>query len=237
MKVTLINKTQDAEDLLIFTKSTRLNLSPGLLDAIRAWPPERKVEELDYMAKTIKSSWEFVDVTFLFEGVTRAGAQQITRTRAASYAMQSQRVTDARGIAVTNPYEEGSTRFDLFNNCTLMVKEIYSQLVDDGSPLEDARGILPMNTNCNIVAKYNLRAFTDLIKARKSLRAQGEYNEIALEMERLVLEVWPWSAPFFKSDHQVAIEVLEDIARRMGITTGSGFGWEIAKAVDLLRKD
>lgn len=237
MKVTLISYTQEADTLLLFTKATRLTLSPGLLDEIRAKSPEEKLAELEYMSKTIKSSWEFCDTIFLIEGVTRAVAQQMTRTRQASYAMQSQRVTDARSIAVTNGLLEGSAAWHDFESAVEASKRHYSSLVDAGVPLEDARGVLPMNTQCNLIAKYNLRTLTDLVKARKSLRAQGEYNEIVVQMERCVLEVWPWAAPFFKSDKQLAIETLEEVAKRIGITTGKGDGWEIAKAIDLIRKD
>ena len=38
MKVSLISYTPDAVNLLLFTKSTRLNLSPGLMAEIAAWP-------------------------------------------------------------------------------------------------------------------------------------------------------------------------------------------------------
>ena len=94
-----------------------------------------------------------------------------------------------------------------------------------------------MNTQCNLVAKYNLRNLTDLVKARKSLRAQGEYNDVVVQMERCITEVWPWAKMFFVSDKQAAIETLESIAKRIGIITGKGDGWEIAKAIDLIRKD
>lgn len=236
MNVTLINHTQNAAELLLFTKSTRLTLSPGLMEEIRDWSDERKAKELEYMAKTIKSSWEFCDVIFLIEGVTRAVAQQMTRTRNASYAMQSQRVTDARSIAVTNNIEQLSAREE-FEKAVSNARDSYSKLVDSGVPLEDARGVLPMNTQCNLIAKYNLRALTDLVKARKSLRAQGEYNDIVVQMEACVVATWPWCETFFKSDKQLAIESLEEVAKRIGITTGKGDGWEIAKAIDLIRKD
>ena len=76
MKVELIDYTGvgradqqwHAADVMIFTKQTRLNLSSGLMDEIKAWPIDKKQAELDYMAKTIKSSWEFIDVTFLLSG-------------------------------------------------------------------------------------------------------------------------------------------------------------------------
>ena len=53
MKVTLINYTQDASTLLLFTKSTRLMMNPGLMDEIRSWPEDKKLSELEYMANTI----------------------------------------------------------------------------------------------------------------------------------------------------------------------------------------
>jgi len=237
MKVTLISHTPSAVNLLLFTKATRLNMTPGLMEEISAMSEEQKMRELTTMVKTIKSSWEFLDVIFLIEGVTRATAQQMTRTRNASYAMQSQRVNDARGAQVTNNFKAGSAMHKVFEDAVAASLSSYSVLADSGSPLEDARGILPMNVQCNLVAKYNLRAFSDLIKARKSMRAQGEYNSIALAMEQEVLRTWPWSAPFFISDKQIAIDMLEGIAKEVGVTTGKGIGWEIAKAVDLIRKD
>lgn len=236
MKVTLINHTQDAADLLLFTKSTRLNLTPGLMDEIRTWPLSRKLEELEYMSKTIKSSLEFVDVTFLIEGVSRATAQQITRTRTASYAMQSQRVNDLRNFEVVNPFAEDSDNHKAFLQAVEDSLRNYSALVDAGVALEDARGVLPMNSACNLIAKYNLRSFADVLKTRKSLRAQGEYAQMANDMERLVLDVWPWASKFFQSDYDVAIKMLEGIAKDLGITAGKGAGWEVAKAIDLLRK-
>ena len=232
MKVTLISHTPNAMDLLIFTKQTRLEMTPGLLDDIGTWPPERKRAELAYMSKTIRSSLEFVDFVFMIEGVSRAAAQQITRTRQASYAMQSQRVTDVRTMEIINPRPDDAAYAAALDSA----RASYGTLVDAGCPLEDARGVLPMNSSCNLVAKYNLRAFSDLVATRSSLRAQGEYTRVAERMKALVLEKFPDFAPFFASPHDLAIEALTAIAKSLGITTGKGAGWEIAKAIDLLRK-
>lgn len=237
MKVSIINHTQDALTLLVFTKNTRLNLSPGLMDDIRGWPESKKTDELEKMAATIKSSWEFLDVVFLIEDVTRACAQQITRTRNATYAMQSQRVTNVSEMEVVNPFNASDFRHQIFAQSARLSKEHYNALVAANSPLEDARGLLPLNTTCNLVAKYNLRALTDLVKSRKSLRAQGEYNSVALAMEVETLRTWPWSAPFFRSEHETAVTIIERIAKELGITTGTGPGWELAKCADLLRKE
>jgi len=92
MKATLISFTPEAKELLIFTKSTRLTMSPGLMNEIRAWSEERKLAELEYMANTIPSSWEFVDYVFMIEGVSRAFTHQFVRSRQGSYAQQTMRV-------------------------------------------------------------------------------------------------------------------------------------------------
>ena len=94
MKVTLVNYTSDAKDLLLFTKNTRLMNVPNAYDMIKDWEEEKKQEELDYMLKTIKSSWEFIDYVFEIRDVTRAFTHQFVRNRLGSYAQQSQRTVD-----------------------------------------------------------------------------------------------------------------------------------------------
>jgi hypothetical protein len=47
-------------NLLLFTKATRLTMTPGLLEEISNLSEEEKLEQLDYMANTIPSSWEFI---------------------------------------------------------------------------------------------------------------------------------------------------------------------------------
>jgi len=244
MKVELIDYTGvgradqqwHAADVMMFTKQTRLGLSAGLMEEIKGWKASQKMEELLYMSKTIKSSWEFIDVTFLITGVSRAVAQQITRTRTASYAMQSMRVTNLSDIGVVEGEKLTTEQRELYRAAADSAKQSYKELVDAGVALEDARGILPLNTECNLICKYNFRSVTDLIKARKSMRAQGEYVQIVKEMERLILQAWPWSVVFLHTDKDVVIKMLEDIVKEIGITTGKGTGWEIAKAVDLIRK-
>lgn len=231
-----VDERWHAAHVLMFTKSTRLNMDPGLFEKIQNMTEKEKRAELEYMASTIPSSWEFVNLTFLITGVTRATAQQITRTRTASYAMQSQRVTDLSDCGITNPFPEDSDLWHEFQDSSDKALESYGDLVSLGAKKEDARGILPLNVQTNLVANYNLRTLSDLISARKSLRAQGEFASIARQMESLTLSVWPWAAPFFESRYDRAIEMLEGVVRDLGLTVGSGPGWEIAKVIDLLRK-
>lgn len=222
-KVTIIAATETdpvrAAALLIFTKSTRLNMSPDGLFALQQnceAEPKWMMKELSYMAKTIRSSWEFLDVTFMIEGVSRACAQQITRTRQASYAMQSQRVSDIRNQPMVVPdkildirYPE---RLEVYQIAHEDFVEGYTNLVDKLKMApEDARGVSPINLSCNLCAKYNLRTLADLIPARTSYRAQGEYREIAEQMKEQVLAMWPWSKLFFAPRYEIAVDLLREL--------------------------
>ena len=230
------NERWRAADLLIFAKSTRLEMSPGLLGEISRMPMAEKLEELDYISKTVPSSWEFADVTFLLTGVSRACAQQITRTRTGSYAMQSQRVTDMSAAGVLNPFLPESVQHRDFAAAVDASLEAYRKLVASGAAPQDARGILPINAHTNILCKYNLRTFVELFHARSSLRTQAEYHTLVVEMVSRLRDVWPWVDPFLDHPLRVAIEELEEIAAELDVIPGSGPGWRVAKAIDLIRK-
>ena len=123
-----------AARLLAFTKNTRLNMTPGNLSEFMNKSEAEIDEELDYMSKTIKTALEFADVTFLIRGVSRATAQQITRTRTAVFQMQSQRVSDVSDAG----WDSKGTEFDYRFKAAV---HGYSIMVEDGMPLEDARDL------------------------------------------------------------------------------------------------
>ncbi len=204
MKVTLLDYTRNAEDLLIFTKSTRLTLSPGLMDAIAAWPPERKAEELKYIANTIRSSHEFVSYTFLIEGVSRAFTHQFVRTRQASYAQQSTRVVDMSRFDFVMPERIAANprAKELVEILNTFTARTYREMVEElDIPAEDARSILPTNVSTNITAKHNLRTFADLATSRSGGRTQDEYRTVINAMVDAVLAVHPWAKDFIFRDH------------------------------------
>lgn len=219
-----------AAKLLAFTKNTRLNMSPiGLSEFMKKGKEEIDLE-LDYMSKTIKSALEFVDVVFLIQGVGRSTAQQITRTRNASYQMQSQRVSDMSEAG----WDSKGADFDrAFSNSM----EAYQELVEDGMALEDAREILPIGIHCNLVAKYNFRAAIDLIKARESARVQGPYREVAKQMKEQILAAWPWAEFFFRNEQQMAFDMLSEVIDELKENGAvyKGAAGKVAKAMDMIK--
>jgi flavin-dependent thymidylate synthase len=236
MKVTLISHTADAEDLLIFTKSTRLELSPDLMESVASMDPAEKLEHLEYMANTIPSSWEFIDYVFLVQGVSRAYTHQQVRTRQASYAQQTMRVLEMGNFEYVY-----SDRISLDPDATLVVDEAlaairsaYNKLIGMGVPAEDARGILPTNIATNIVCKFNLRTFVDLAKSRTGGRTQGEYQQVVNAMVDEVLKVHPWASKFlFQQGRDYFNEIEEYAKNKFPDLKERG---ELLKIVDKLRK-
>lgn len=197
MKVQLISYTDDAVNLLLFTKNTRLMNDDDAYAQIAEWPQEKKQEELDYMLQTIRSSWEFIDYTFNIRDVSRGFTHQFVRTRQASYAQQSQRTVDMSGFGYYTPprIAENEVAKALYDKAMADINDSY-QALREIVPAEDARGILPTNIHTNIVAKFNLRTLSEMAKSRLSPRAQGEYQEVFKLMVAEVTKVHPWALPF-----------------------------------------
>ena len=200
-----------AAERLVFTKATRLSMTPELMDSIQKRSDEELLAELRYMANTIPSSWEFVNYTFLVNGVTRAFTHQLVRTRTGSYAQQTMRVLDVAGWNyMTGPTIRGDADRELvYDGVMSRIASAYDGLINMGAKIEDARGVLPTNIETNIVAKFDLRTLADTARKRASGRTQGEYRDVMNEMKRCVLEVHPWSALFFNRTFDVAAAELE----------------------------
>lgn len=216
MKVNLLHYTGypdqwRAADLMIFTKNTRLRMGVHGLEAIAEWSLEKKMEELAYMANTIRSSWEFTDYTFIIEDVTRAFTHQLVRTRHGSYAQQTQQVLKIDANAVESPAGMGPEHpaFRYFGMAVGFVSRSYESMLENGATVEQARGILPTNVRTNIVAKFSLRTLVEIFDQRISPRNLGEYREVAELMKYCVLEVHPWAKVFLEQSRDQYLRALD----------------------------
>ena len=237
MKVTLINYTQDAEELLIFTKNTRLSMTAINFEQVSRLNLKTD-DELNYIANTIQSSWEFIDYVFMVEGVSRAYTHQQVRTRAASYAQQSMRVSNMGDFdyIYSNKILQDERAFHSVNFVLAKIKEGYNELIAMGIPPEDARGILPTNISTNIVCKFNLRTFSELVKSRSGGRTQTEYQNVIKLMTDEVLEVHPWAEKFIFNQKRDYYDDIESFAEREYGDDLIKKG-ELLKIVDKMRKE
>lgn len=207
---------ENAIDLLIFTKSTRLTMSPGLLGEIAAWPLKQKIKELEYMANTIPSSWEFVDYTFMVESVTRAFTHQFVRSRQFSFAQQTMRVlnvSEGEGMGwdyLTGPSIESDDQLNHhYDSIMDTIDRAYKHQISNGAKIEDARGLLPTNILTNIIGKCNMRTFVELVRKRSSPRTQSEYRDVLESMKAAVRQVHPWIDLFIERNLDNAIAELQ----------------------------
>lgn len=193
MKVSLLSYTPDALTLLLRTKNTRLKHD----EDPAAWSDERRAEHLAYMRDTIKSSWEFVVYVFELSEVSRAFTHQLVRTRAGSYAQESQRTIDASDngflplVLPDNP--AAVSLYDI--SCSNAFAD-YAALLLSGVHPQDARGVLPTATLTSITAQFNLRTLSEMARVRLCTRTQGEYQDVFRAMRAAVLAVHPWAADF-----------------------------------------
>lgn len=225
--------------MLLFAKSTRLGLNEETMAGIATMGTLKRDQELNYIANTIPSSWEFVDYTFLIEGVSRAFTHQFVRTRTGSYAQETLRIIDK-----SDGYEYIYTQRDLKNADAMKIishhraitEQMYREMIECGSSPEDARGILPTNISTNIMCKFNLRAFADLVRSRSGGRTQNEYRTVVFEMIKCVLTVHSWAEPFLFKGVRNHYDEIEAFAEKHFANDLSTKG-ELLKIVDHMRKE
>lgn len=237
MKVTLLNFTPNARQILVYTKNTRLSVSANMLDKVHSMSDDEIQRELDYMVNTIKSSWEFVDATFCIEGVSRGFTHQFVRNRLGSYAQQTMRILDMGDFDyITGPSIANDPRLkSLYDTMMANINEYYKRLISAGAKIEDARGILPTNISTNIIAKFNLRALSQMMLSRASNRTQDEYRQVLDAMYAAVVEAEPWCASFLRSSKYDDLKRLESAI--LDSYEGTDMCTQLLKLIDKVRNN
>lgn len=203
-----------AANALVFTKSTRLNMTPDLYAQVEAMSDEAIKAELEYMANTIPSSWEFCHYSFIITGVSRGFTHQFVRTRTGAYAQQTMRILDVSDFEyITGPTIDSQHKLGIYDGAMEAVRKAYEHLIGLGTKIEDARGVLPTNISTNICADFNLRTLSELFRKRASSRTQGEYRDVLDQMKAAVIAVHPWTELFFSRSFDVAAAELEGLIK------------------------
>jgi thymidylate synthase (FAD) len=187
-QVTLVNYTRDAIEMLLLAKMTRLAMSPSLFDEIKAWPAEKKSQELKYSLGTIRSAWEHVNFSFIIQDVSRSLMAQATRTRTCSFSVQSQRTVAMSDMQYVLPLEwednqeKYAEQIKFYEELLQLEYDGYFKLIEVGVPTQDARQVLP-HANCtNLLMTINLRSLSEFLSHRLCCRAQREIQLMARKM-------------------------------------------------------
>ena len=124
--------------------------------------------------------------TFALEGVSRVTLAQLTRHRLASFSVSSQRyirIVDAHYVIPQSIIDKGWE--DNYRKQIMDALNLYTLMVEDGVPCEDARYHLPQAFTCNVMLTMNARELRHFFSLRCCTRAQWEIRELANEMLKL----------------------------------------------------
>jgi len=189
IKATLMSFTKNPEKVIYNCFMNMHNkISPDLKDIKLS-----KLELADFMdmlvAQPHQTVFEFVNTVWKIEGGSRAFQQQLTRHRTAAFSIQSLRIVNVNRFADKGEYTKSSAikknpiAEKLYDETMKELQERYKKLIDIGCPVEDARGILPLNIHSPITMAVNLRALYHMLELRFCGNTQEEFRGLALQMK------------------------------------------------------
>lgn len=181
--VTLVSMTQDP--LRVMAAATELYRGRVVRDPSEISRETAKLWLADMTKTTLSAGLEFIDLHFLFEGVTRAFTHQLVRQRTAVFVQESMRFavkTDAQWEVAIPPsiaaLKEDNPQRLVWEDAVAHTTIRYNALIDSGVPAEDARGLLPTNITTKVHYKTNLRNLADHAGMRLCSQAQYEWKQV-----------------------------------------------------------
>jgi thymidylate synthase (FAD) len=162
---------------------------------VKNWTEEELEEKFRWLLKQPhQTPFEYVNLVFIIENVSRAFQQQLTRHRVGfSYSIQSLRCADMGSFADNRAYTMPSTvKFpEKYHGTMLDIQTEYAGAVNAGESLEDARGILPLNIHSPITFACTYRSLIGMLKQRLCVAAQEEWVSVAEQIRQCLMKVDP----------------------------------------------
>lgn len=134
------------------------------------------------------SVFEHIYFTFKIEGISRACSHQLVRHRHCSFTQRSQRYCSEDGFGFVTP-QKVAENFILAHPFAMGVQDtnnLYSVMVRNQVPNEDARYILPNACETSLYLSCNLRELIHMANERLCNRAQWEIRDLVKQMVALV---------------------------------------------------
>ena len=190
MKIELMSITPNAEDVI--EKACRTCYL-----SFHRYDPPKSTQELikKVIRKGHHSVLEHATATFRIKGSSRVFTHEMVRHRLMSPSQESQRYVEygkTKEYEFVIPPSVEQTRFkDNFKEKALELEKLYSDMVKEGVPKEDARYILPNATVSEIVISANYRELRHIFEVRCHPRAHWEIREVCLEMLKIMKDKAP----------------------------------------------
>jgi thymidylate synthase (FAD) len=125
---------------------------------------------------------EYVNVEMVLDGYSaRVIREWYTHIGGAPTRLQeSTRYIDCENFNYVIPQsiKNDISRYASYKSLMSLIGRVYKQLVEDGTPKEDAAMILPLGMATKIVDKRNLRNLCDMSRQRMCGRAYWEYRQM-----------------------------------------------------------
>lgn len=180
MQVTVITATPNPMDVI------------GIAAGMCYGKPEPSPKRVRRCAKAGHMSvFEHASATLRIEGISRACLAQLTRHRIASYSVMSQRyckVDNRKMWYVVPPSFQGTELESLYRIEMYRGLDEYEYAISRGVKPEDARFLLPEATKTSLVMTINARSLQNFLTLRLDSHAQWEIRELALEIERELMD-------------------------------------------------
>lgn len=172
--------------------------------------------------------FEHPSATFAIEGMSRSCMAQLTRHRHASFDVQSMRyvafddvdpadVEDGEMVvtppSATDPdwvgrnqkadeFDEADVarREEVFRKSVRQSVEDYQELLELGMPPEDARFVLPIGTEVNVVVTLNPRSLMHIADMRAAADAQWEIRDLTEQLLDLAEEWCPHTFEYYNDN-------------------------------------
>ncbi len=167
--------------------------------------PPGSTEELikKIIRKKHHSVLEHALATFRIKGGSRTFTHELVRHRLMSPSQESQRYVEygkTRDYDIVLPDTIKESKFkERFLKLADDCEALYSEMVKEGLPKEDARYILPGGSTSEIVISANFREFRHIFQVRCNPRAHWEIRRICLKM----LEILKAEAPIVFHDYEI----------------------------------
>lgn len=209
-EITLMAMTPNAEDVIERACRT-------CYLSFHRYKPPASTEELikKVIRKKHHSVLEHALATFRIKGGSRVFTHELVRHRLMSPSQESQRYVEygkTRDFDVVIPPKlKESPYCDRYVSMAIEAERLYSEMVANGIPKEDARFVLPNGTTSEIVISANLREFRHIFQVRCHPRAQWEIRGICLEMLRILKEKTPIVFWDYEIDEEnMCVKIIEE---------------------------
>jgi flavin-dependent thymidylate synthase len=171
----------------------------------------------------LKAPLESIVFHFFIEGVTRSFTHQMVRQRTAVYAQESLRFAvkeNMVGEAALPPSIDTPKRQEYWGRALGSIQAAYNQLIADGVPAEDARGLLPHATTTRLNYITNLRNLIEHAGNRLCTQAQFEWRSVFIELVKSIRDYEPpYHEPFraeWQFRHMVESAIFKPVCFQLG---------------------